>query len=289
LIFESGSSIKKIDTWAFKESTALAEVYIESLEKWLGIQMCSPESNPLYYAKAFYVNGEPIITAEIPSTITTIGSYAFCSPLFTRIVLHEGVTQISNYAFNGCSHLNEIVIPASVQYIGESAFAGCTRLSIYAKMAEASESWGSEWNARRPVSYGCITNGISREGFSWVQTNADSIVITGYFGEELMLNIPKTIAGVAVKAIAYSAFRDQTKIVSANIPSTVERIDKDAFKNCSSLSLVIFEDANGWARYANMTSTSGTAIPAEDLSNGATLLVNTYSTYYWRKTAATGS
>ncbi len=41
------------------------------------------------------------------------------------------VTQITDYAFDGCSSLENILIPSSVTSIGDSAFIGCSSLTIY--------------------------------------------------------------------------------------------------------------------------------------------------------------
>lgn len=44
------------------------------------------------------------------------------------IVLPDGVTKISDYAFSGATYLTSITIPQSVSAIGEHAFSGCTGL-----------------------------------------------------------------------------------------------------------------------------------------------------------------
>ena len=69
-------------------------------------------------------------TITIPSSVTSIGSYAFsyCSGL-TSITIPESVTTIGNYAFYGYSSLTSIAIPNSVTSIGNSAFGGCSSLT----------------------------------------------------------------------------------------------------------------------------------------------------------------
>ena len=44
------------------------------------------------------------------------------------VVIEEGVTSISNYAFYRADHLEKITIPESVTYIGSRAFSGCEAL-----------------------------------------------------------------------------------------------------------------------------------------------------------------
>lgn len=46
----------------------------------------------------------------------------------TELMLPDGVTKISDYAFSGASYLTSITIPQAVSTIGEHAFSGCTSL-----------------------------------------------------------------------------------------------------------------------------------------------------------------
>ena len=69
-----------------------------------------------------------LTSIDIPGTVTTIGSGAFAGADFTDVTLHEGLITIDNDAFITCGQLTSIAIPASVQYIGIDAFFLCTRL-----------------------------------------------------------------------------------------------------------------------------------------------------------------
>ena len=61
--------------------------------------------------------------------VTGISNYAFqyCDILAT-ITLPATVTTIGEYAFSGCSSLTEIILPAGLTTIGEAAFSGCSAL-----------------------------------------------------------------------------------------------------------------------------------------------------------------
>lgn len=48
---------------------------------------------------------------------------------FTSIVIENGITSISDFAFAWCSFVSEVTIPNSVQSIGIYAFSGCNQLS----------------------------------------------------------------------------------------------------------------------------------------------------------------
>lgn len=71
----------------------------------------------------------------IPSSVTSIGSYAFwnCSSL-ESIEIPSSVTSIENSTFSGCTGLTSVTIGYNVENIGEYAFSGCSSLTdIYMK------------------------------------------------------------------------------------------------------------------------------------------------------------
>ena len=79
-------------------------------------------------------NYENIKTVIISNGITSISNHAFngCHKL-TSVTIPAGVQRIGNWAFHSCSNvgLKSITIPSSVQTIGELAFSGCSYLSSF--------------------------------------------------------------------------------------------------------------------------------------------------------------
>lgn len=78
-------------------------------------------------------DGKALLKAEgieghfvIPEGVTEIGENAFrgCTGL-TAIELPDSVIEIGCYAFSGCVYLQEINFPASLKRIGLQAFIGC--------------------------------------------------------------------------------------------------------------------------------------------------------------------
>ena len=77
---------------------------------------------PTLYSKSSYI---------IPDGIKEICDSAFhgCSTLVS-VIIPNSVTKIGDFAFRGCSGLTSIAIPNSVKTIGHGAFASCFRLTF---------------------------------------------------------------------------------------------------------------------------------------------------------------
>ena len=102
-------SVTSIGNSAFYGCTGLKEVHISSVEKWCNIDFASnvyygrDTANPLYYAHNLYLNGEKV----------------------TDLVIPDGVANIGDYAFVGCTGLKSVTVPESVEYMGRYAFSAC--------------------------------------------------------------------------------------------------------------------------------------------------------------------
>ncbi len=89
------------------------------------------ESDGLRYAGNYLIDvtDKTINTVVFPSTIETIGEYAFagCEEL-PIVILPPSITEIKDYAFSGCKGLVEFDIPTGVISIGYRSFENCTDL-----------------------------------------------------------------------------------------------------------------------------------------------------------------
>ncbi|MBQ8257621.1 MAG: leucine-rich repeat domain-containing protein [Bacteroidaceae bacterium] len=71
------NSVTYIESDAFDGCTGLTSVHISDLAAWCKIDFEGNRSNPLYYAKKIYLNGEELVNLSIPNGVKTIGDYAF--------------------------------------------------------------------------------------------------------------------------------------------------------------------------------------------------------------------
>lgn len=69
-----------------------------------------------------------IENVTLSSTISSIGSCAFCSSTLKSITMPEGLKTIDNGAFSDCPQLDSIIMPNSVTYVGDNAFFNCYEL-----------------------------------------------------------------------------------------------------------------------------------------------------------------
>lgn len=123
------SSIRSIGEDAFSDCTNLDEVYATNIEDWCKIKFEDEFSNPIFYARKIYIDGELATDITIPKGITKICDYAFenCDTI-TNVVIPNSVISIGDSAFRSCFNLKNISIPNSVVNIGVEAFLGCSNL-----------------------------------------------------------------------------------------------------------------------------------------------------------------
>ena len=200
--------VTEIGSAAFEGCSGLTSFHISDLEAWCKIKLGSRTSNPLYYAKKLYLNGNLVDELCIPSSVTSIGGYMFAGCLsLTSVTIPAGVTSIGNSAFYHCSSLTSVTIPEGVTSIGGSAFEGCSGLTSVT-----------------------IPEGVTTIGSCtfWNCSNLTSVTI------------PE-----GVTSIGNSAFRNCVSLTSVTIPASVTSIGSTnysyAFDGCVSLTSVLFK------------------------------------------------
>ena len=67
----------------------------------------------------------------IPSHITVIPNDAFRASALETVTFHAGMTAIGDYAFEGCTKLNNVTMLKNITNLGNYVFANCTSLSNF--------------------------------------------------------------------------------------------------------------------------------------------------------------
>ncbi len=79
-------------------------------------------------------------------TITKIAESAFSSESLKSVIITNGITRIDWFAFDGCTSLEAVTIPSSVNSIGYSAFASApTSLTIYCHSGSFAQNYAKSY------------------------------------------------------------------------------------------------------------------------------------------------
>ena len=177
-----------------------------------------------------FISGE----ITIPSTVDTIGYYAFCNcSEITAVSISSSVTVIDAEAFNSCTRLSHITIPNSVTEIRQGAFYNCTALTS-----------------------ATVLNPVASLG-NFVFRNCTNLT---------SVTLPNSLTRIPT-----GAFRECSSLASIQIPSSVTIIDELAFCNCTGLTSVTVPNAvNTIGTYAfyNCTGLTSVTVPNSVTSLG---------------------
>ena len=230
--------LAKIGEKSFNWCDNLEAVHISDLSAWCRIDFDDDSANPVHSAHNLYLNGELVTDLVIPDGITEVKDYAFygCSGL-TSVTIPEGVTSIETTAFSYCSGLTSVTIPQSMASIGVYAFYECDNLNAV-NITDLS-AWcriDFDYKTANPLYYahslylngGLVTDLIIPDDITEVKDYA-------FYGCSGLtsVTIPESVT-----SIGNSAFRDCSGLTSVIIPEGVTSIGSYAFSGCSGLTSV---------------------------------------------------
>ena len=238
------ANVETIGTAVFWGCSSLATVTFEN-----GSQLKTIGGGSSYYGAFSYCTA--LTSIEIPASVETIEAAAFkgCSSLAT--VTFENGSQLktigggSSYygAFSYCTALTSIEIPASVETIEAAAFKGCSSLAtVTFENGSQLKTIGGGSSYYGAFSYCTALTSIE------IPASVETIEAAAFKGCSSLATVTfengsqlKTIGG---GSSYYGAFSDCTALTSIEIPASVETIKASAFKGCSSLATVTFENGS---------------------------------------------
>jgi hypothetical protein len=250
------NSVISIGNWAFLGAPLTSVTLPNSVTSignyaFYGTQLTSitlPDSVISIGNSAF--RDAPLTSVTMGNRVTSIGDSAFRDTQLTNITIPNSVTSIGEGAFLG-TRLTSVTLPKSAS-IGEETFPAQTRLTRV-----TSPNSGNSPVAETPLP--SVTNAAEDEsGFTesgmvmeflngtrvtspdsgnsavavsaqWKTAQGDGgLVITGYTGNDTVVDIPDRINGAAVVAIGNLAFYG-TPLTSVTLPASVTSIGEAAF------------------------------------------------------------
>ncbi len=115
-----GSGVSAIGDYAFGNCYNLESVYINDMDAWCNIEFYksyyngSDTANPLVYADNLYLNNKLVTNVIIPDGVTEISKYAFSFSSLTSITIPDSVTKIKEDAFEGTYNLWHILYTGTI-------------------------------------------------------------------------------------------------------------------------------------------------------------------------------
>ena len=199
-------------------------------------------------------NGKSI---EVGEGIKAIQKGAFQNKSsLANILLPKSLEIIGNESFRGCSNLTEMIIPINTKQIGESAFRDCISMK------------------RLEIENSCIK--IGERAFENCAVLEEIILPSGlteiYGG---VFNSCKSLKNInlpeKLTILGESAFSDCDQLESIAIPSNVTKIDDLAFNGCTHLQSIELPEGLkkiGKSAFKNCASLTQVTLPATVINLG---------------------
>ena len=187
------------------------------------------EGNPQTAAICRYTGTQasvvvPDLIDGIQVTEIADGAFENCFHL-ESIILPDGLEYIGENAFRMCRNLGEVRIPDGVENIGRSAFQYCSRLSDVRFPASMTSIGASAFD-------GCSELGeiTIPEGITMIEDS------TFYYCQKLIkVNLPDGVARIGERA-----FNGCFNLVNIMIPRSISEISTTAFAGCRRLTILGF-------------------------------------------------
>ena len=193
-----------------------------------------------------------------------------------KLVLQDGITNIGDYAFQGCSEMKEISVPDTVTRIGTHAFYHCTALSENPIPAHVTEIGSFAF-----YECTCLKEALIPEGLTVIEacTFEGCTALTS-------VSIPDTVRSIrnfafsrcgnltefdipdSVTTLGEAVFNDCIGLQSIRVPESVTDIGRYTFSGCNGLTeLILPQNLNGiWDSFC----TECTALKSITIPEGIT-------------------
>lgn len=188
--------------------------------------------------EVFYGCAE-LTSVTIPSSITEIPDNAFsCCEKLESVVMPEGLTRIGKYAFYMCTSLESFTIPAKVTKVEDGLFSYCSSLKeivIPDTVTSIGEQVLRDCSNLESVTLPFI--GASLNG----NTNNFGYIFGASSSYENASRVPVTLKNVTItggQTIGTYAFYRCSYIESITLPTSVIKIDGNAFSGCTALAKI---------------------------------------------------
>lgn len=246
--------------------------------------------------------------------VTAIGNRAFWGKSIQSLIIPSTITSIGDYAFEQCSNLASVTIPSSVQTLGFNAFAnnqGLLSVTIEGDIANPGNWTFNNCQNLTSVSmvnltkfaYGMFANCNNLTSVT-IPTGVTSIEVSAFSGSGLTsILIPRTVTTIGSEAFAHcaslisitfedtsaittigaGAFTGCTSLDSVTLPATVTSVENFAFQNCNNLTTLKLSSLS-MVTLGGMIVSDGTTIKVPQILLSS--YQNTYPDYNFEREPA---
>ena len=190
----------------------------------------------------FKLEGE-LKKVVIKDGVTNVSNYAlFCLPAATQVTLPDSVTRIGRYGIAMCSKLTGLSIPKSVTGIGDFGLAGngLTAVTLPDGLQSlgrgAFDSCASLTNTTLPAAIAAVPGKCFADCTKLLNVKyAGTVTAIGDLAFESCKALTAAPIPETVTEIGASAFTGCTALTDVTIPAGVSTIPEDCFRGCTAL------------------------------------------------------
>lgn len=217
--FNPGPDLRCTEWTSFWDTPNLKDVEILNMENWTKAFFAGTAgyitgygANPIFSAKTFSVNGQPV----------------------RNLVLPEGVTIISSGAFSNAENIESVTMPSTIREIEAEAFQGASNI----KNVEIGDlkNWCSV-KCDEPISSTVGTLTLNGEAIENLNI-PDGVTAIGNNTFACCSTLKSVIIPEGVETIGKGAFRDCRNLESVKLPESLKTIEDNAFDGCSNLKAI---------------------------------------------------
>lgn len=239
------ATCENVSGYLFKGCTSLTSVTIKS-DKYVtqnGV-VYSADMKTAVFCPVYYKG-----KVTIPEGVTEIaeGTFFGCSQV-TRISLPTTLTSIGDDSFNGCALLNDVTIPENVTSIGTGIFQGCTSLTnvkLPSGLTEITKSMFQKCTSLKKID---IPNSVTKIGASAFSgcTNLENIELSDAI-TEILASAFANCEGLTefkvptnVTTVPDSMLQNAINVETVSLPAGLTSLGRNAFSGLNSLKYVLF-------------------------------------------------
>ncbi len=206
-----------------------------------------------------------VTSITVPETVTKIAEGAFAHLQATSIILPDGIKEIPDYAFFGCSLLASVTIPRETVKIGLSAFEGCISLNEVIFDGELKEIGDRAFALCQKLTSVVIPSSVETMGgyvfvncSSLTEVNLPALKSLGDYTFYGCINLRTAVFDSNATTVGNFTFFPggdehgiySSSLVSVTLPDAVETLGEGVFNYCNKLVSVDLKHVTKVGAYA---------------------------------------